>query len=245
MEKASGTFQQLRDSLAESIDEHRLGDESISISARSLSPAEAIGNPEADDYPILKGKERMMQATFRDARGQAFSDMCGEWTGKICEVMEMKLDNNFRRAVFVASLNALMGHLGLVERTVHCRDDGPVRCAKQCPEMLSINHPSDRIGMIGYQPRMVEVLSGCFKLSVVDMDRDNIGKQVCGITVLGPDKTSQVIDDADLLLVTGTTLVNGTIEEFLDTKKKTVFYGVTIAGAAELLGLQRFCPYGL
>lgn len=245
MDKASGALQHLRDSLAGLIDEHCLGDESVTISARSLRPDEAIGNPEDDDYPILKGKERMLQAAFRDARGQAFSDMRGKWNGKISEVLELKLEDNFRRAIFVASLNALMRHLGLVEKTVHCKDDGPVRCAERCLEMLSLEHPNARIAMIGLQPRILELLTGCFTVGLTDMDKDNIGKEIFGVRILGPEKTEQMIEKADILLVTGTTLVNGTIGQFMDRQKKTIFYGVTIAGAAELLGLQRFCPFGL
>ncbi|RLG29411.1 hypothetical protein DRO03_07330 [Methanosarcinales archaeon] len=44
-------------------------------------------------------------------------------------------------------------------------------------------------------------------------------------------------------LVTGTTVVNGTLEPILEiTQEKAVFYGISIAGVAELLGLERFCP---
>ena len=237
-------FKQLREAFAELIDEHGLGDESVSISARPLSPGEAIGNPEADDYPILKGKERMMEATFQNARGHAFTDMCGEWSGKISEVAQMKLENNFRRALFVASLNAVTRYLGVVEQTVHCRDDAPVRCAEECLKMLSLENPSARIAMIGHQPRILEKLSDRFRLSVTDMDESNIGKQVFGVTIFGPEKTEQMLKEADILLVTGTTLVNGTIEPFRGRKTETIFYGVTIAGAAKLLGLRRFCPFG-
>jgi len=36
----------------------------VRIQARGLSAQEAIGNPEADDFPLQKGKERLMQADF-------------------------------------------------------------------------------------------------------------------------------------------------------------------------------------
>jgi len=49
-----------------------------------------------------------------------------------------------------------------------------------------------------------------------------------------------------MVLCTGTTLVNATIEEILALgekyHKRIIFYGVTIAAAAELLGLERICP---
>jgi len=245
VEQQKNIYERLRSEFVGLLDAHGLAGESVSVSARPLSPAEAIGNPEADDYPILKGKERMIEATFQGAKGQAFTDMCGEWSGKISEVAQMKLENNFRRAIFVASLNALMRRLGVVEHTMHCKDEDPARCGERLLEKLSHESPGARIAMIGYQPRMLEMLSGCFTVNVTDMDADNIGKQVFGTTVVGPEKIEQLIDGADILIVTGTTLVNGTIERFLNRKAKTVFYGITIAGAAEVLGLQRFCPFGL
>ena len=245
MNQLEGIFAKLKTLFAELLQEHGLADESVSVTARPMNPGEAIGNPEADDYPILKGKERMMEAVFQGAKGQAFTDMYGEWSGGIGDVLRMELTNNFRRALFVASLNAMMRHFGLIEQTIHCRNEGPERCAEKLLEMVSLKHPDARIAMIGYQPRMVELLSGCFNMSVVDMDQDNIGRRVSGTTIYGPERTKQLIDDADIVLVTGTTLVNGTIEEFLGKKKNTIFYGITIAGTAEILGLQRFCPYGL
>ncbi|MBU4427462.1 MAG: hypothetical protein KKB35_12100, partial [Proteobacteria bacterium] len=38
--------------------------ERVWIRARPLSIEEAIGNPEADDFPLQKGKEKLMQAEF-------------------------------------------------------------------------------------------------------------------------------------------------------------------------------------
>ena len=44
-------------------------------------------------------------------------------------------------------------------------------------------------------------------------------------------------------LVTGMTVVNGTIEPILKVAgAKAVFYGISIAGVAQMLGLERFCP---
>jgi hypothetical protein len=53
--------------------------ERVRIWARTLSTEEAIGNPEADDFPLQKGKERIMQAEFGNALGQAFTDRYGDF----------------------------------------------------------------------------------------------------------------------------------------------------------------------
>jgi len=44
-------------------------------------------------------------------------------------------------------------------------------------------------------------------------------------------------------VVTGTTVVNDTIDQFR-ISKPAVFYGITISGAAKLAGLNSFCPFG-
>lgn len=239
-------FRMLKIKFNKLVAEDGLADERVSITARPLTPNEAIGNPEDSDYPILKGKERMMEASLLDAKGQAFTDMCGSWNGKLGDILRMDLTNNFRRAIFIASLNAVLRHLGLIERTVHCRDENPVRCSEECLQMMTRElPPSSRILLIGYQPRMAEQLSKRFKLSIVDLDNDNIGKHVFGATICGPEMTEELIANADVLLVTGTTLVNDTIAQFLGRKVPAIFYGITIAGAAKLLGLQRHCPFGL
>lgn len=38
--------------------------ELVRIRARPLSIEKAIGNPEADDFPLQKGKEKLMQASL-------------------------------------------------------------------------------------------------------------------------------------------------------------------------------------
>ena len=217
--------------------------ERVHIKAYPLSPEEAIGNPEADDFPLQKGKERLMQAQFGNALGQAFTDRYGDFDGTLEKVLEMRLENNYRRAVFVATLNAVLRHMGQIDRTVHCHDQGPAQCAEELRHYIDTYYGQVRIVLIGFQPRMVESLAPYSSLRVIDMDPDNIGARKFQITVEGPEATEEAIRWADLLLVTGTTLVNDTIGDFLD-RKPVIFYGITTAGAAYLMNWNRFCAKG-
>jgi len=61
------------------------------------------------------------------------------------------------------------------------------------------------------------------------------------VLVESEESTNKNIEWADLLWITGTTVVNNTIEQFLKVKKDKIFYGTTIAGAAYILNLKRFC----
>lgn len=218
-------------------------DQRVLVRARALTTEEAIGNPEADDFPLQKGRERLMQADFLGSFGQAFTDQYGDFEGPLKEILEMDLKNNYRRAIFIATLNAVLRHMGLSGKTIHCRDKEPSLCAESLVENIKRRYGSIKVLQIGFQPRMVEYLAAQFPLRVVDLDPENIGASKFGVDIEGPDATDEAIKWADLLFVTGTTIVNGTIGQFLGGKP-VIFYGTTIAGAAYLMGWERFCAFG-
>ena len=227
------------------------------IRAKPLTPEEAIGNPESEDFPILKGHERLMQAEFRGSFGQAFTDMHGNFMGTLRDVLDMELTNNFRRAIFIASLNAVMRNLGMIEGSVHCKDSGPKECGEDLVEFLGKydrlkialveflgKYDRLKIALVGFQLVHARCCSLQHELKILDMDCENIGKEKFGVVVLDGSKyTEEVLKWYDLALVTGTTAVNGTIEPILTMAgEKSVFYGISIAGVAQLFGLKRFCP---
>ena len=217
--------------------------ETIQVRVGTLTPAQAIGEPEEKDYPIIKGREHMLEAVFREARGHAFTDTAGDFEGTLREIAAMDLADNYQRAVFVAGLNAVMRRAGLAERTVHCRDASPPQCAGELARHVAEKYGKPRIAMVGLQPRMVEALSASFPIRVTDLDQDNIGRQKFGITIEGPEMTPKNLEWCDLALITGSCLANGTILDLLPDKP-AIYFGVTGAGPSVLLGLERFCPYG-
>jgi hypothetical protein len=233
----------IREKFLRLIKEHGLEGEEVIVKAAALSPEQAIGNPEDKDYPLVKGMERLMQAEFRGAKGQAFTDRYGNFSGRLVDIANMELSNNFRRAVFIASLNAVLNYLGLTERTVHCKDKQPRECAAELVSYIKENYGQPRIAMVGFQPRMVEALAPQFELRVTDMDAANIGQEKFGVKIDEPSHAQENLEWCDIALVTGTTIVNDTIDQFLG-EKPVIFYGVTIAGAADLEVLERFCPFG-
>ena len=236
-------YEAIKKELAKLINENGLEGEEVIIRAATLSTKQAIGNPEDKDYPLVRGLERLMQAEFRGSRGQAFTDMYGNFSGRLADIAAMDLENNFRRAIFFSSLNAVMRHLGLIAQTVHCKDNQPRECSYELAKYIEQTYGHPRIAMVGFQPRMVEALAKRFELRVTDMDQDNIGQEKFGVRIDDPKHTEENLNWCDIAVVTGTTIVNDTIDQFLITKP-VVFYGVTISGAAKLLGLNRFCPLG-
>jgi hypothetical protein len=236
-------YDTIKQEFAKLIKENGLEGEKVIIRATPLSAEQAIGNPEDKDYPLIRGVERLMQAEFRGSLGQAFTDMYGDFTSKLSDIVAMNLNNNFRRAVFISSLNAVMKHLGLIDQTVHCRDNQPRECSHELVSYIEKNYGQPRVAMAGFQPRMVEALAKSFELRVTDMDQDNIGQEKFGVRIDDPSQTEENLKWCDIAVVTGTTIVNDTIGQF-QISKPVIFYGVTISGAAKLLGLKQFCPFG-
>ncbi len=210
------------------------------VSARTLTPQEVIGKPERDDFPLLKGKEVMLQADFKGSLGQAFTDMPGNYNGTLQEVLAMPLDNNFKRAVFIATLNAVLRYLNYISKTVHCKDKEPGECAAHLVDYIKERFDNPRIAFIGIQPAIVEALTAQFEIRVVDLDPDNVGQKRCGVLIEDVAHTKEILSWADLILATGTTVVNDTLTPLL-TEKPIIFYGVTIAGVAYLKGYEQYC----
>ncbi len=210
------------------------------VNVRTLTPQEVIGNPERDDFPLLRGKEVMIQADFKGSIGQAFTDMPGNYSGTLREVFEMPLTNNFRRAVFVATVNAVLRHLNLISNTVHCRDKEPGECADHLKNYIKERFGQTRIAFIGLQPAMVEALSAHFEIRVADLNPDNIGRKKCGVIIEDISLTKEILSWADIVIATGTTTVNDTLTSLL-IEKPIIFYGVTISGIAYLMGYEQYC----
>ncbi len=236
-------YAELIERFREIVEANNLLDEEIVITGRALSVEEAIGNPERQDYPIVKGKEKLMQAEFKGCKGQAFTDMAGSFKGSLKEVLNNPLDTNFDRAVLIASMNAICCYLGLIEKTIHCHDDQPEQCAGELVEYIKEEFGHPRVALIGYQPAMLEKLARAFSLRVVDLDPDNIGQIKSGVQVEGYEATDEVLEWCDVIVATGSTVVNSTITDY--TKQKpALFFGTTGAAACHLMGLQRFCALG-
>src|SRR4030042_229401 len=145
-------YEELRERTYDLLKDKDLLDQRVRIRARALTTEEAIGNPEADDFPLQKGRERLMQADFQGSLGQAFTDRYGDFEGSLKEILEMDIKNNYRRAIFIATLNAVLRHMGLIERTIHCHDKGPSECAEALRDYIKRRYGSKKILQIGFQP---------------------------------------------------------------------------------------------
>ena len=222
------------------------------IVVRPLSPDEAIGAKAANGFVIKKGRERVIEAAFTAALGQAFTDHPSEWSGTLEDMFALDLSNVPERAVFVAGMNAVLRGLGVADGTVHCRDEEPTRCGAELAQMIEQEFGKVRVGLIGLQPAIVAALAETFGpglVCVVDLNPENIGTKKSGVPVWdGGTDLPRLVDSCEIALATGSSIVNGSINEIIDCFKQAgkplIFFGNTISGAAALLALRRLCPFG-
>ena len=234
-------YEELREALNNEIQKHDLSGKNISVRCKALSATEAIGTPEHDDYPIIKGKEVMVEAVFEGAKGQAFADDFENADYLIDDLLKINLNSNKGRASFISGLNAVFRYLDLCDKTIHCKDAEPTLCANNLPEVIG---PRNNVLLVGYQPRFLEMLASQYKVRVVDLDLDNIGSEISSVVIEPPEMIPNAIKWSDLIFVTGSTIVNGTITDFLNQDKPTLFFGVTISAAASILNLNTYCHCG-
>jgi len=236
-------YDKLKKYMYKLLKENNLEEESICIQAKGLSPEEAIGITERKDYPILTGKEVMLSAEFDGAKGQAFTSAPCEYNGSIKNILESDLlENEYDRSLFIAALNAVALRLGKADKTVHCRNDGPEKCATSIREHLSANYDVEKIALIGFQPAILAILTESYTVRVLDLNPLNVGQIKSGVKVEdGNDAYEDMIKWADLIICTGSTICNGSIVDYLDIDKEVIFFGTTLSGAAPCLGVKRLC----
>jgi len=252
VERPAQILESARARLQEMVQDRDLLQADVTVLAHPLTPEEAIGTPGRRDFPIIIGKERILEATFLNAKGQAFTDSAREFVGTLAQVIELPFSSNQNRAIFVATLNAVLAHLGLVDQTVHCKDDEPETCGDDIARDILAHHGRSVVGLIGLNPAIADHLVRVFgadRVRISDMYRDNIGKTRFGVEVWdGAERTQDLIASSDVVLMTGTTLQNGTFDDIWAAVeaqgKPGIVYGVTAAGVCALSGIPRLCPCG-
>jgi len=220
---------------------------SVKVWSRTLSQQEAIGNPRRRDYPLLQGKEVLLQAEIAGYVGQAFTADPLEFAGTVQSILELPAERTGHDALVVATLNALARSSGLVENTVHCRDEEPETCAERISQYIHDQHGECRVGIVGYQPAILDHCARRFspeRVKVTDLNLDNIGQVRYGVRVWdGMTENTRLFEESDVLLITGSVMANGTGDNLLQLIGDKPFYlfGTTAAALAWLNDWPRLC----
>jgi len=241
-----------RTKIAEIIAKNRLYDVEVSVLVKTLTPKEAIGEPGRRDFPIIIGREKVIEAKFFDARAHAFTDSPGEFVGKLKRILDFPLTSNSERAIYIAALNAVLKYLNIIDKTIHCRDNDPEMCAKEIASHIFKERGKIKVGLIGLNPAIAEILIETFgveNVKITDLDKQNIDSLKYGVIIWdGNVMTEELIRKSEVVILTGTVFVNGTFDFIMkciqNYEKDYIIYGVTGAGICRLEGLKRICPFG-
>ena len=256
----SSTYDEvIREYFRSLISKHRLGDEQVTARASVSSSASGavefkVIPPEwfrlpSREYAIARGREVIMECVFRGARAHVFTSSPLSGSLKLSDVIELELKSISERSVFYGCLNAVMRYLGLTDRTVHCRGEEPVRCAEELAGFILSEYGGVSVLLIGYQPAMARALARKLrKFFITDMNPENVGKEVSGVRILDHLRNFELMEVVELVLVTGSSLINSTLWAIYDRAKELgrdlIVYGVSAAGAAEIMNIKRYCRFG-
>ena len=237
--------------LVEIVTKNRLLDAHVSVLVKTLTSQEAIGEPGRSDFPIILGKERVIEAEVLGAKAHAFTDSPGEFVGDLKEVLNLPVTSNRDRSIYVATLNATLKYLNLIDDTIHCKDEDPERCGKEIASQLLKKWGKVKVGFIGLNPAIAENLIETFgakNVRITDLNKQNVNAFKYGVKVWdGNEMTEELIKQSDVILITGTTFVNQTFDFIMHCvqkyRKDYLIYGVTGTGLCKLMGLNRICPY--
>lgn len=241
-------LEQCRDKMLDLVRRRQLDGAAVKVRATALTPEEAIGAPSRRDYPILEGKERVIEAAVLGARGQAFTDSPSDFSGQLRDVLALPLDNNRNRAVFLATINAVLRSLGEVDGVLHCKDDEPECCAAGIAQAAR-GRGVHSVGLIGLNPAIAEALVrefGAEAVHITDLNPQNIGERRFGVPIWdGRTQTEQLVSASELIVATGTALANGTFDAILhlthEQGKPLVVFGITAAAVCRFMELERWC----
>ena len=102
---------------------HDLAGEKVRVTVGTLTPQQAIGTLGRPDFALLQGREVMIEAQFRESFGQAFTSQPHTIDGLVADVLNLGLESDDSRAIFIATLNAVVAYLDMVAGVRHCRNE--------------------------------------------------------------------------------------------------------------------------
>jgi len=247
---SASAFAGAGDIFKQMVTECGLLDKEVSVLVKTLTPEEAIGTPGRRDFPILVGRERVIEAEFLGAKAHAFTDSPCEFVGTLSGIVDSALVTNGQRALYIAAMNAVLRYLTIIDSTLHCRDEEPEKCAGEISSFIMEKYGKVKIGLVGFNPAIAARLSqdfGSADLRITDLSELNIGTEKFGVKIWdGSLRTEDLVRESDLVILTGTTLVNDTFDRILNFigkhGKEYLIFGVTAAGVSKLMGLRRICP---
>ena len=217
--------------------------EAVSVTV-SEEPERTL-RPEGDPPSTVARPEYCVTAELCGVKGEAYTETPEAFQGTLEEALSIAPSENGISAVTVAALNAAMNKLGLCPGTFPEEEQAHIAYADAVCRHITENYGRGNLVLVGYDGYFVKrFMEEGLDFWTMDRDPDHIAQDRFDHVVVNSAKRNRESSFAwgKLFLITGSTLCNGTIVQYLDSGKELLFYGITCAGAATLLSLPWFSP---
>jgi hypothetical protein len=228
---------------------HHILDERIEVYVdNEYSEFEGLQKQTSNSGPVLAGRSRLV-GKFNGNMGISHTFYPTPFSGTIREILDIPMDTAPNRALVVSALNAVAAWSDPELRTLHCTEKGSLRCTRLLVNTLKKEGYSCP-GLIGFQPVFMEKLGeefGIWNTAVIDQSELNEEtRKIEAIECADDAHIFQLFAWSDVVVATGATLISGTLPDIVEMSEITgvplMFYGTSIAGTANLMNLNRFCP---
>ncbi len=222
------------------------------IDPREEVICEAISGKDLDlpsnEYVLIRGSEILLTCKFKGEAGQVFTVSPKGYKGKVKDIINLDLSSIYYRSIFYAFSNALLKSLGLINKSIHCEKDDPIKCSKLLVEYLIEKYGSSKkVLHIGYQPGHVSELYKFYRenLLITDLRSDTVWRIKNHRLVYDGLFNNIYIGVSDIVLVTASSITNSSFWSILSQAylmgKHMIMYGVS-AGAVYYF-INKYTPY--
>ena len=203
--------------------------------------------PDGDTPSSVSRPEYRVTAILLDHHGEAYTEHPMDFDGTLREALTLPCSDDGIDARTIAALNAAMSVLGQCPGTFS--DDPAVhqQYADAICNYLIRNYGRSHIILVGYDGYFVKrFMEEELDFWTMDRDPDHITKDRFNHVIVNSGKYNRESCFAwgKIFVITGSTLCNGTITQYLDQGKDLLFYGITCAGASRLVPLPWFSTDG-
>lgn len=199
--------------------------------------------PEEDPLSTVARPEYCVTAEIRGAKGEAYTENPSAFQGTLKQALEIPPSEKGISAVAVSAINAAMNFLNLSPGTFPEDAQHHISYADSLCRYITEHYGKEKIVLIGYDGYLVKrFMEEGLEFWTLDRDPDHIAQSRFDHVVVNSAKRNRESSFVwgKVLIVTGSTLCNGTIVQYLDSGKELLFYGITCAGIATLLKLPWF-----
>ncbi|GEM_PF-240691 len=170
----------------------------------------------------------VLEVSFRGTKGRAFTRIkLKDGEVKLREIFGSNLSSYKDRVQFLALLNAIYRYLGKVNGTIHCSPSEWLSCGDEFVSFVSKLWGRPKVCLVGYNEVFLERFKKAFKVRLIDLEEDE----------------SEVLEWAEVFVLTGEAFLNGMISKFLTAGKPMVIYGPMGAVCSFMFNIERFCPF--